>query len=161
MPSAGQREAFDRLFLAEYTRVTGIANRVLADPAEAEDVAQEVFIRFTGSTRRWPISRRPGCIAPRHMPPSTGSGISGARRASAGYEPATALDPALAAEASYQRGMVREAMRRIPEKQAAVLALRYSGLSYAEVAQALGVGIGQVGTLLRRAEARLRQEVTR
>ena len=45
-------------------------------------------------------------------------------------------------------------------KPAAVLVLRASGLSYAEVAQALGVGIGQVGTLLRRAEAALRKEVT-
>src|SRR5437879_9064613 len=34
------------LLTAEYGRVVGIANRVLADPHEAEDVAQEVFIDF-------------------------------------------------------------------------------------------------------------------
>src|SRR5205085_1413235 len=34
------------LFTAEYARVVGIANRVLADPHEAEDVAQDVFIDF-------------------------------------------------------------------------------------------------------------------
>src|ERR1700682_135029 len=39
-------ESFEALFLAEYARVAGIANRVLADPHEAEDVAQEVFIDF-------------------------------------------------------------------------------------------------------------------
>src|SRR5439155_372164 len=39
-------EAFEALFTAEYGRVVGIANRVLADPHEAEDVAQEVFIDF-------------------------------------------------------------------------------------------------------------------
>src|SRR3984893_19050252 len=39
-------ESFEALFSAEYGRVTGIANRVLADPHEAEDVAQEVFIDF-------------------------------------------------------------------------------------------------------------------
>ncbi len=39
-------QAFEALFTAEYRRVVGIANRVLADPAEAEDVAQEVFIDF-------------------------------------------------------------------------------------------------------------------
>src|SRR4030081_2917339 len=38
--------SFETLFLAEYARVAGIANRVLADPHEAEDVAQEVFIDF-------------------------------------------------------------------------------------------------------------------
>src|SRR2546429_6285464 len=39
-------EAFEALFTAEYGRVGGIANRVLADSHEAEDVAQEVFIDF-------------------------------------------------------------------------------------------------------------------
>src|SRR4029077_864999 len=39
-------EAFEALFKSEYARVAGIANRVLADPQEAEDVAQEVFISF-------------------------------------------------------------------------------------------------------------------
>src|SRR2546430_11886784 len=39
-------DAFEALFTAEYGRVVGIANRVLADPHEAEDVAQEVFIDF-------------------------------------------------------------------------------------------------------------------
>src|SRR5256886_2182330 len=39
-------EAFEALFTTEYGRVVGIANRVLADPQEAEDVAQEVFIDF-------------------------------------------------------------------------------------------------------------------
>jgi RNA polymerase sigma-70 factor (ECF subfamily) len=42
-----------------------------------------------------------------------------------------------------------------------VLALRYSGLSYAEVAVALKVNTGQVGTLLRRAELALKKEVER
>src|SRR5207302_7242762 len=39
-------EAFESLFRTEYPRVVGIANRVLADPHEAEDVAQDVFIDF-------------------------------------------------------------------------------------------------------------------
>jgi len=55
---------------------------------------------------------------------------------------------------------VRAALGRLPAKSAAVLALRYSGLSYAETAAALGVNVGQVGTLLRRAEAALRKEMT-
>ena len=39
-------ESFEALFNHEYARVAGIANRVLGDPSEAEDVAQEVFIDF-------------------------------------------------------------------------------------------------------------------
>src|SRR5919108_4497851 len=41
-----ESEAFEALFTAEYRRVVGIANRVLGDSDEAEDVAQEVFIDF-------------------------------------------------------------------------------------------------------------------
>src|ERR1700681_2163302 len=39
-------ESFEALFRAEYARVAGIANRVLMDQHEAEDVAQEVFADF-------------------------------------------------------------------------------------------------------------------
>src|SRR3989441_7682404 len=38
--------AFEGLFRSEYARVVGIAHRVLADQAEAEDVAQDVFLSF-------------------------------------------------------------------------------------------------------------------
>jgi RNA polymerase sigma-70 factor (ECF subfamily) len=68
-------------------------------------------------------------------------------------------DPAQLAEQDERREQLRAAMGRIPKKSAWVLALRYGGLSYQEVADALGVGIGQVGTLLRRAEITLRKEV--
>ena len=43
--------AFERLFAAEYARVVRIANRVLADSSEAEDVAQEVFVSFERAHR--------------------------------------------------------------------------------------------------------------
>lgn len=68
-------------------------------------------------------------------------------------------DPAEAAETADERKRVRAALARLPKKSATVLALRYGGLSYAEVASALGVNIGQIGTLLRRAEAALRREM--
>ena len=128
-------ESFEALFTAEYARVAGIANRVLADPHEAEDVAQEVFIDF-------------------HRLHS----------ASAQYAPAWLHRAAAHAALNRLRGdrrQVRQALARLAPRPAAVLVLRASGLSYAEVAQALGVGIGQVGTLLRRAEAALRKEIGR
>ena len=71
------------------------------------------------------------------------------------------LDPQQQAELNEDRRRLRAALGRMAPRPAAVLVLRAGGLSYAEVAQALGVGVGQVGTLLRRAEATLRKEVTR
>jgi RNA polymerase sigma-70 factor (ECF subfamily) len=61
--------------------------------------------------------------------------------------------------ASETRREVRQALGRIKRRHAALLMLRYSGLSYAEVADALSIPTSQVGARLRRAEAALRKEV--
>jgi RNA polymerase sigma-70 factor (ECF subfamily) len=71
------------------------------------------------------------------------------------------IDPQQVVEVEEDRRRVRDALARLPVKSASVLALRYSGLSYVEVGSALGVGTGQVGTLLRRAEQALRKEMNR
>ena len=158
-------ESFEALFSAEYGRVAGIANRVLADPHEAEDVAQEVFIDF---------NRLHSASAPyasawlyRAAAHKALNRVRGRRRrekrelSQATDEGAHTMDPQHMLEVSEDRRQVREALARLAPKPATVLVLRASGLSYAEVAQALGVGIGQIGTLLRRAEAALRKEVIR
>jgi RNA polymerase sigma-70 factor (ECF subfamily) len=55
---------------------------------------------------------------------------------------------------------VRAALARLPRRQAVALVLRHSGLSYAEVAAALDLSPGSVGTTVRRAETTLRKELT-
>jgi RNA polymerase sigma-70 factor (ECF subfamily) len=157
-------EAFERLFVAEYPRVVGIANRVLANRHEAEEVAQEVFLSF--HRQHDPDAAYAAAWLHRAAWHSALNVVRGNRRRVRREEvtmPASddhVDDPQAILERTEERQMVREAMRRLPKKSSAVLALRYSGLSYAEVASALGVSIGQVGTLLRRAEQRLRTEVT-
>lgn len=158
-------ESFDALFNAEYARVVRIANRVLADPHEAEDVAQEVFVDFhrlhSASAQYAPAWLH------RAAAHSALNRLRGARRrqrreiAQAVQESDRTLDPQKQLEVEEDRRRVRQGLARLAPKPAAVLVLRASGLSYAEVAQALGVGIGQIGTLLRRAEESLRKEVTR
>jgi RNA polymerase sigma-70 factor (ECF subfamily) len=56
---------------------------------------------------------------------------------------------------------VRGALARLPRKQAIAVVLRHSGLSYTEVAAALDMSPGSVGTTVRRAETALRKELTR
>jgi RNA polymerase sigma-70 factor (ECF subfamily) len=48
---------------------------------------------------------------------------------------------------------VRKALAALSERQMQLLVLRQAGLSYRELALALGVAPGSIGTLLARAEA--------
>jgi RNA polymerase sigma-70 factor (ECF subfamily) len=159
-------DPFERLFLQEYPKVVAIAYRVLADRPAAEDVAQEVFLKFHRSHS--PDSERASGWLHAAAVHSALNLIRGERRR-AQRETAHALDPARPTIASperlveeaEQRREVRRALSRLPQRTAAVLMLRHSGLSYAEVATALGIKVGNVGTLLRRAEEALRKEVNR
>jgi RNA polymerase sigma factor (sigma-70 family) len=159
-------DPFERLFLQEYPKVLAIAYRVLADRPAAEDVAQEVFLKFHRSHS--PDSERASGWLHSAAVHSALNVIRGDRRR-AQRETAHALDPARPTianperlvEEAEQRREVRRALSRLPQRTAAVLILRHGGLSYAEVATALGIKVGNVGTLLRRAEEALRKEVNR
>jgi RNA polymerase sigma factor (sigma-70 family) len=157
--------AFESLFRAQYARVVGIAHRVLADQAEAEDVAQDVFVSFY---RSHPAE---ASYAPAWLHAAAAHAALNAlrgrdrrtRREAAQAVPrdarATDDDPADAVVASETRDEVRAVLARLPERSAAMLALRYAGLSYAEIAAALDVRASSVGTLLRRAEDAFRREL--
>ncbi len=162
---SSEQDSFEALFKAEYNRVAGIANRVLADAQEAEDVAQEVFIDF----HRLHSAKAQYAAAwlYRASAHTALNRVRGNRRrekreqAVAQDEAGQPLDPQRIAENNEDRRRLRTALARLPKKPAEVLVLRSSGLSYAEVAEAIGVSTGQIGTLLRRAEAALRKEVNR
>lgn len=159
-------DPFERLFLQEYPKVVAIAYRVLADRSAAEDVAQEVFLKFHRSLS--PDSERASGWLHAAAVHSALNVIRGERRR-AQRETAHARDAAQASianperlvELAERRREVRTALARLPERSAAVLLLRHSGLSYAEIATALRIKVGNVGTVLRRAEDALRKEVNR
>ena len=159
-------DPFERLFLQEYPKVVAIAYRVLADRPAAEDVAQEVFMKFHRSHS--PDSERASGWLHAAAVHSALNVVRGERRRAL-RETAHALDPVKTpvespeglVEQLEQRRDVRRALSRLPQRTAALLMLRHSGLSYAEVATAMGIKVGNVGTLLRRAEDALRKEVSR
>jgi RNA polymerase sigma-70 factor (ECF subfamily) len=156
---------FERLFTREYGRVAAIAYRVVGDAAEAEDVAQDVFVSFYRHHDP-EASYAPSWLyaAAAHTALNVVRGRSRRERRetrAAPREGEHVSDPEAEAIGAEERMHVRAALARIPEKGAALLALRYSGLSYAECATALGLRIDQVGTRLRRAQDAFRKEVLR
>jgi RNA polymerase sigma-70 factor (ECF subfamily) len=159
----GTPTSFERLFNEEYSRVTAIARRVLGDPVAAEDVAQEVFLDLHRRFGDNPGARAAAWARTASAHTALNVIRSNRRRAVReerfATEPGAVTDPQAAVEAAETTRVIRAALARIPKRQATVLVLRYSGMSYAEMASALGIGVNAVGTRLRRAEARLRKEI--
>jgi RNA polymerase sigma-70 factor (ECF subfamily) len=81
--------------------------------------------------------------------------------AAAAADDAVVSDAAKAVVTLEERGRVREALARLRHKHAVALVLRHSGLTYADVAAALDLSPGSVGTTVRRAESALRTELNR
>ena len=163
-PSEAVRDDLEVVFRRDYRLVVGVATRVLGSRAEAEDVAQEVFLAF-GRTAV-PAEQARGWLSVAAAHTSLNVLRSGRRRAS--HEAAATATPddvvgdvADTVVTREERSRVRAALARLPRKQAVALVLRHSGLSYGEVAAALDLSTGSVGTTVRRAESALREELNR
>jgi RNA polymerase sigma-70 factor (ECF subfamily) len=160
----GVRADLDEVFRRDYQRVVGVAARVLGSRDQAEDVAQEVFLAFGRSSV--PAGDTGGWLSVAAAHTALNLLRSGRRRASreetagAGTD-AVAPDVADAVVTLEERSRVRAALARLPRKQAVALVLRHSGLSYADVASALDMSPGSIGTTVRRAESALRKELNR
>ena len=160
------RADLDEVFRRDYQRVVAVAARVLGSRDQAEDVAQEVFLVLQplvgaggGGAGGW-LS-----VAAAHT--ALNLLRSGRRRASREESAAAAAGDAVASDVAdtvvtlEERSRVRAALAELPRKQAMALVLRHSGLSYADVAAALDLSPGSVGTTVRRAESALRKELNR
>jgi RNA polymerase sigma factor (sigma-70 family) len=158
------RTDLEEVFRRDYRLVVGVAARVLGSRDQAEDVAQDVFLSFGRSSVPPAQARGWLCVAAAHT--ALNLLRSGRRRASREEAAATGGDAVVSdvAEAVVtleERSRVRAALARLPRKQAVALVLRHSGLSYADVAAALDLSPGSVGTTVRRAESALRKELNR
>jgi RNA polymerase sigma factor (sigma-70 family) len=164
-PDGGSAMAgFECFFRDHYRTVVRLAYSVVGDSQGAQDVAQDVFLaayrRFPGDYEQaaagWvrvaavhtalDVLRRERRRDKRQLLVQVVSSLPSAED--------TVIDRESRAE-------VRRVLRRLPRRSAAVLVMRHGGMSYVEIAEALGVKVGNVGTLLRRAESALRKEMDR
>ena len=166
-PDSHQRtvasSAFESFFREHYRPVVRLAYSVVGDFQTAQDVAQEVFVAVH---RRFPYGQERAAgwvrVAAVHTALNVvrGEQRRGRRQflaRGAGSVP-SAEDAVMDREA---RDEVRQALGHLPRRSAAVLVMRYGGMSYLEIAEALDIKVGNIGTLLRRAESALCKEMDR
>jgi RNA polymerase sigma factor (sigma-70 family) len=154
---------FEAFFRDHYRPVVRLAQNVLGDSQAAQDVAQDVFL---AAYRRFPGDYEQAAGWVRVAAVHTALNVlRGERRRDRRQRlvpepgpPSSAEETVIVREA---RAEVRRVLARLPRRSAAVLVMRHGGMSYAEIADALGVKVGHVGTLLRRAESALRKELDR
>ena len=153
--------AFEAIFFEHYARLVAVVQRVLGDRAQAEEIASDAFLKLyrqpsapdgyqnlggwlyrtasrLGNDALRASNRR------RQPDPEAGERLAEASAASG------PLEEVLRAERIRN---VRAALATLKPAQAQILTLRASGLSYKEVAEAMGVKATSVGQSLARAEA--------
>ncbi|MGF1503684.1 MAG: sigma-70 family RNA polymerase sigma factor [Anaerolineae bacterium] len=152
----GDETSFEELFTRHYDRVYGVLFRLTGTRQQAEDLAQEVFLKLYQRPMRrgdnvagwlYRVAMNSGYNAlrgekrrdkrERFVAPQEGSG-------------ATPEESAIRGET---REQVRAALARLKPRDAKLLVGREMGLSYKQLAEIVGVRETSVGTLLSRAQS--------
>jgi RNA polymerase sigma-70 factor, ECF subfamily len=155
--SGGDLEAFHEIVLRYQGRAWNTAYRFLADPMEAEDVAQETFLKILEAAPRYRPTATFRTYFYRTLSHLCIDRIRKKQLANIDDVAEVAdssLSPAESLLDQEVRTQVRTALDTLPSNQKAAMILRhYEGLSYAEIAQITGVTPKAVEGLISRARA--------
>ncbi|MFC5745789.1 ECF RNA polymerase sigma factor SigK [Actinomadura rugatobispora] len=159
----GDQDAFEEVFQQLSGPVYGLALRVLRDPAQAEEVAQEVLVEIwrkashhrpeRGSALAWAMT-----VAHRRAIDRVRSSQAGRDRERRAAAPDPDYD--VVAEEAHTRlehQQVRRCLGGLTDVQRESITLAYyGGYTYREVAELLGVGLAAVKTRMRDGLIRMR-----
>jgi RNA polymerase sigma-70 factor (ECF subfamily) len=159
----GDPAAFRILSDLHLSKIMNFAYRLLHDRAEAEDVAQETFLRLWKDAGRYEAKAKVTtwlhriahnlCID-RLRARRESTSPEAIDQARSSVEPGGLLDRKETATA------VERALARLPERQRAAIALvHYQGLGNQEAAEVLGIGVEAVESLLSRGRRALRGDL--
>jgi len=164
------KDSFEAVFTRYYSLVYQLAYRCVGRSDEAEDITQEVFLRYyrmppqatsEAEERAWlcRVATNLGlnALRARQRRADREERAGDLKRRTAPDEEAQ-QDPEQHVLAGEQADLVRSILAELPERQQVYLLLRSIGLSYAEIAQATGVATASVGALLARAEREFRRK---
>lgn len=160
----GDREAFAEVIRRHQALALAIACRFLGNRSEAEDAAQEVFLRLWRAAPRY----RAAAPLPAYLRTLTVNYCLDVKRSPAlyhlpdGAEPPGGPDPHVELAASERKAAVARAIRSLPTSQRmAVVLFHLEGLSVREVAQLLDTSPKATESLLSRARTALREKLIR
>src|SRR4051812_32469967 len=165
--------AFARVYDELAPGVYGAALRVLGNPATAQDVAQDVFMRLWRHPRKFDARRGDLGAYLRLMARSRAldlwrSAQAGGRatdrmKIAAGRDdPRPEEQPAMRFEREEDRRSVRAALEALPDAQREAVVLAYwAGLTADEIARRSGVPLGTAKSRVRLGLARMRAELER
>lgn len=166
-PWAGNDDAFARLYDETSARVYGVVLRVIRDPAQAEEVTQEVYLEIWQQANRYDSARGSAIawamtIAHRRAVDRVRSVEASRRRDLAHCEQNHRSEPydetSEAAEWLAAAQMVRDALANLPVKQRRVIELAYfGGYTQREIALLLEIPLGTAKTRLRDGLIQLRR----
>ncbi|MFF4016711.1 sigma-70 family RNA polymerase sigma factor [Streptomyces sp. NPDC001843] len=164
--AGGDQMAFERLYGMVSGPLYGLVRRVLRDPAQSEEVAQEVLLELWRSAARFDPARGSALswvltLAHRRAVDRVRSARAAGEREQ--REALRATEPAFdhvaeEVEAGLERESVRRCLGRLTtlQRQSVTLAY-YDGYTYREVAERLSLPLGTVKTRMRDGLTRLRQ----
>jgi RNA polymerase sigma-70 factor, ECF subfamily len=160
----GDEAAFAALFNRHWSGVYRVLLRLVGSVEDAEDLSQEVFLKLYRRPLGGERDHNLGAWLYRVASNLGYNAIRADRRRTERQGRASSLEtdgsadqPLESVVAAEDRAAVRMVLGTLSERQHSVLILRYEGLSYAEIATALGVSPGSVGTLLSRAESEFKR----
>ena len=154
---------FDAAYNSHWTPLLRYVDRMVGDPDLAEDVAQESFVRLLDQeipddeVRRWLFAVATNLVRDDARMTTRRRRLLAQRHA----QSELAGDPGELPDRSVVRAeriaAVRAALAQLPARDRQLLLMREEGFRYAEIARAVEVAPGSVGTLLARALRRFRE----
>lgn len=175
----GDAAAFEELVRRYRDRLLTILEHLVGHREQAEDLAQDVFVRVFKARERyqpeakfstWLFTiannvasnalrsrsrRREVGVPEGNGADSTPLALDQLAKAASGFMPTRALDKAEQAE------MVRHAVAGLSERQRmALLLAKFEGMSYQDIAQTMGLSVQAIKSLLSRARVNLKEKLT-